>query len=180
MQPKPKRATNSQTIMETKSADLVIVYDKYTEEIANGISGKLAGKYTCLVQSNKVFESKKNSYTNNNKILFLSENLIGQYMSMSDVSDYAIDTLDNGKSKIYFYLYSLGNWRGIWIDMEKTAKSLPRKFRNDWYFYRYFGDYYCYPFLGRKMSKDLFDSVCYEEVVRFLLKEENIKLLITD
>jgi len=107
-------------------------------------------------------------------------------MGMSVVSDYVIDIdwgdTDWGKRefKIYFYLYSLGNWRGIWVDIEKTAKSQPRKFRNTWYVFRYFGDYYCYPLLGRKMSKDLFDSMCYEEVVKFFLKKENIKLIVSD
>lgn len=172
--------------MEKKSPDLVIVYDKYTETAANGFSGGLVDyKYTCLVQKDTVFESKKNSYTNNNKILFLSENLINQYMSMSHESDYVID-IDWGdtgwgkrKFKIYFYLYSLGNWRGIWVDIEKSAKSQPRKYRNAWYLFRYFGDYYAYPIVWNKISK-WFDSNCYEEVIKFFLKEENIKLILSD
>lgn len=171
--------------MEINKADLVIVYDKYTETAANGFSGGLVDyKYTCLVQKDTVFESKKNSYTNNNKILFLSENLIGQYLSMSHKSDYVIDTdWGNEKIKIYFYLYSLGNWRGIWIDMEKTAKYLPAKYK--WRFYTLRATDYNFAIWtvlinGRRFSKSCFDEPLYMDVIKFLLKKENIKLIISD
>jgi len=106
--------------MEKIKPDLVIVYDKNTEKVANGISGRLAGSYTCLVQSDKVFENKKYEYSNNNKILFLSYNLMCQYMSMGKKTNY---TIDNGYFNVYAYVYSLGNWRGIYVDIDKTVKS---------------------------------------------------------
>ena len=164
--------------MEKIKPDITIVYEKYTEKAANLLSGGLANKYTCLVQKDTVFEAKKNEYTNNNRILFLSEILIDQYLSVSNVSDYVIDSCFE-KSKIYFRLYSLGNWRGIWIDIEKTVKSEPRDLRIGWYYLRYFGDYLCYPLFWRKWSKDI-EKLYYVTIVEFFLKEENIKLIISD
>ncbi len=171
--------------MEKKSPDLVIVYDKYTEKMANGISGKLAGTYTCLVQSDKVFESNKNSYTNNNRILFLAEDLISQYLSMGEVTNYAIDgnylELEDIKNKVYTCLYSLGKWRGIKVDVEKTIKALPKIEIRAYYQLKYFGDFLLFPFSYRKnsMSKRIENSF-YERTVGFFLKNENIKLIIPD
>lgn len=45
--------------MEKIKPDFTIVYEKYTEEAANFLSGSLANKYTCLVQKDTVFEGKK-------------------------------------------------------------------------------------------------------------------------
>lgn len=174
--------------MEKIKPDLVIVYDKYTESAANGLSGKLAGTYVCNVQKATVFESKKNEYTNNNRILFLTERfLISQYLSMGEKSEYVIDAdyidgdlIEGGKYKVYAYLYSLGNWRGVEVDIEKTINALPKK-EIRWYnFYKYFVDYLLYPYIrGRRASKE-FEGFFYESAMNFFLKDENIKLIIPD
>ena len=167
--------------MEKIKPDLVIVYDKYTEEMANGISGKLAGIYTCLVQSDKVFKNNKNSYTNNNRILFLAEDLIWDYLKMGKVNEYTVETKwGKGKCTVYFYLYSLGNWRGIYIDGGKTARSYPLIDTMLYYGSKYYGDLFAYPF-GFKRSTKESDILAFSEiVVDFFLNKENIKLIIPD
>lgn len=162
--------------MEKKSADLVIVYDKYTEKVANGISGKLAGKYTCLVQKDTVFKSNKNSYTNNNRILFLVEDLIFDYLSMGEKTEYVIE--DEGIVS-YTFLYSLGNWRGIWVDKEKSIKALPKNDKIYYYFTKFYTDIAGYPFVRRRLSKDI-ESLFYKIAADFFFKNENIKLIIPD
>jgi hypothetical protein len=155
--------------MEKIKPDLVIVYDKYTEKMANGISGKLAGTYTCLVQSDKVFESNKNSYTNNNRILFLAEDLIQQYLGMGVVTEYAIEKWwEKEKYTVYSCLYSLGNWRGILI-YEKSRSILD-----------VIGDTVAYPFIGKRVCKVDIMRFYSENVVEFFCKNENIKLIIPD
>ena len=170
--------------MEKKSPDLVIVYDKYTEKMANGISGKLAGTYTCLVQIDTLFESKKKdfNYTNNNKILFLSEEMINRYLSMGEVAEYAIEKeWYQGKCTIYVELYSLGNWRGILINGEKTVKTQTKfdiAFR---YLQTRFSDYVGYLIHGFKKVSKIEDLYFYSgAVVDFFLKKENIKLIIPE
>ena len=167
--------------MEKKSPDLVIVYDKYTEEMANGISGKLAGTYTCLVQSDKVFESNKNSYTNNNRILFLAEDLIWSYLKMGKMTEYTVEKKwGKGKCTVYFDLYSLGNWRGIYIDGGKTARSQSTIETIFYYTGKYYADYLLYPFKFKKSSKEDDISNYSKNVIEFFCKNENIKLLIPD
>ena len=167
--------------MEKKTPDLVIVYDKYTEEMANGISGKLAGTYTCLVQSDKVFESKKYEYSNNNRILFLAEDLIWSYLKMGKMTEYTVEKKwGKGKCTVYFDLYSLGNWRGIYIDGGKTARSQSTIETIFYYTGKYYADYLLYPFKFKKDSK-VDDFLLYsEDVVKFFCKKENLKLIIPD
>lgn len=171
--------------MEKVKADLVIVYDKYTGEMANGISGKLAGTYTCLVQSDKLFESKKKefNYTNNNKILFLSNDSIEQYLSMSKVTHFAIEADYFGgpeKYKIYAKLYSLGNWRGIKVDIERTINALPKIERRGYKIDRCC-EFVFFPIMFTKFRPSkLIEDLTYESAVEFFLKEENLKLIISD
>ncbi len=164
--------------MEKKSPDLVIVYDKKTEKAANGISGTLAGTYTCLVQKDKVFESNKNSYTNNNKILFLSDDLIFQYLGMGKSTEYVIKVDDD------FYVYanviSLGNWRGIVVNIDKTVKSLPKRDAFNYYMCKYFVDFAGYIFTLNRPSKVLFEATFYDCTIEFFLKKENRKLIIPE
>lgn len=168
--------------MEKVKPDLVIVYDKYTESIANGISGRLAGNYTCNVQSDKVFESKKFEYSNNNKILFLSKDLIWQYLSMGEITEYAIDANFVGgpeKCTVYASLYSLGNWRGIKVNLERTINALPKKEIRAYNYYKYFADFIISPFGKCRVSK-LFEGSFYESAVEYFLKKENLKLIIPE
>lgn len=164
--------------MEKKTPDLVIVYDKYTEEMANGISGKLAGTYTCLVQSDKVFESNKNSYTNNNRILFLAEDLIQQYLGMGEVIEYAIEKWwYNEKHTVYACLYLLGNWRGILIN--EKPRSILNAIGNT--VLNAIGNTVAYPFIGfKRVSKIDIMRFYSKNVVEFFCKNENIKLIIPD
>ncbi len=173
--------------MEKVKPDLVIVYDKYTERAANGVSGKLAGNYICNVQKLTVFESKKNEYTNNNRILFLTErSLMWPYLCMGKMTKYVIDAdyidgdlIEGGKYKVFAYLHSLGNWRGIEVDIEKTINALPKKEIRAYKSFKYFHDYLLYPFSRRRVSMD-FEGFFYESAVEFFLKKENIKLIIPD
>lgn len=166
--------------METVRPDLVIVYDKYTESAANGLSGKLAGTYTCNVQETSVFKSSKNKYSNNNNVLFLTESkeLISTYLSMGERTEYVIE--EEKKAKVYAYLYSLGKWRGIWVDMENSIKALTKYEKLFYYLFHYYGDFFSYPFNRRRLSKELVVSAFYETAVRFFLKEENIRMIIPD
>ena len=169
-------------IMEKKSPDLVIVYDKYTEQMANGISGRLVGTYTCLAQNEKVFESNKNSYSNNNRILFLSEDLICQYLGLGEVAECAIEKeWYEGKCTIYVELYSLGNWRGILINGGKTAKTQTKFDMAYRYLQTCFTDFVAYPLMGFKKCSKMEDLYFYSgAVVDFFLKDENLKLIIPE
>lgn len=132
---------------------------------------------------------KKNEYSNNNRILFLSEDLGRTYLSMGDHTEYAIDGYwGENKIVVYATLSSLGNWRSIWINIDKTINTLPK---DEVSFYKqliYGGDillrynpfyYNTFRKLG-KPSKHRFDRVFYNYTVEFFLKEENIKLIIPD
>lgn len=171
--------------MEPIRPDLTIVYEKYTEEAANFISGSLANKYTCNVLKDTVFEGKKNTYSNNNRILFLSKDLAGTYLSMGVHTEYAIDAgFRDQKIVVYATLSSLGNWRSILINIDKTLSTFPK---DDVSFYKqlkYGGDIllYAFPIFRKegKASKLVYDRVFYNVAVKFFLKDEKIKLIIPD
>jgi hypothetical protein len=163
--------------------DITIVYEKYTEEAANFISGSLANKYTCHVLKDTAFEGKKNTLSNNNRILFLSEDLIGTYLGMGEKTEFAIDAYyGDQKIVVYATLSSLGNWRSIWVNLEKTLNTLPKDAISFYKQLSYGGDILLYPLLRKKgkASKWKFDSGFYKCAVEFFLKEENIKLIISD
>lgn len=163
--------------MEKVKPDLVIVYDKNTEKVANGISGTLAGTFTCLVQRDKVFENNKSNYTNNNKILFLSSDLMSQYMSMGKETNY---TIDNGYFNVYASVISLGNWRGIYVDIDKTVKSLSKRDAFWYYSCKYYLDFVACLFIFKRASKVIYEDLFYQDAVEFFLKKENRKLIIPE
>ena len=162
--------------MEKIKPELTIVYEKYTERAANFISGSLANKYTCLVQKDTVFEGKKYEYSNNNRILFLSEDLIRNYLHGGKATEYVID--EDGFI-VYSLFYKLGNWCGIQVDKEKTIKTLTINGKIYYYGMKYYGDFLIYPFVRHRASKEMENSF-YLEAVRYFLKEENIKLILPD
>jgi hypothetical protein len=169
--------------MEPIKPDFTIVYEKYTEEAATFLSGSLANKYTCKVLKDTVFESNKNIYTNNNRILFLSEVLIGTYLGMGEKTEYAIDAnWGDDKIVVYTTLSSLGNWRSLWVDIDKTLNTLPKDAVSSYKQFVYGGDFLLYPLLRKqgKPSKITFDRYFYNCAVGFFLKDENIKLIIPD
>lgn len=164
--------------MEPIRPDLTIVYEKYTEEAANFISGSLASKYTCVVQKDTVFESKKYEYTNNNRILFLSEDLIRNYLRGSKLTEYVIK--DDDDLIVYSLFYTLGNWCGIQVDKEKTIKTLPKRDRFYYYAWKYYGDFFIYPFIRKRASKEGMENWIYIVALKYFLKDENIKLIFPD
>lgn len=94
---------------------------------------------------------------------------------------YEVDVDWGGKYKftVFTYLYSLGNWRGIWVNIEKSFKTGPKSYYWHGKFVQSI-DFLFSPFLGGRRFKMVIDNNFYKEAAKYFLKEENIKLLIPD
>lgn len=165
--------------MEYAEVDLTIVYDtEYTERAANVLSNGLQGKYTCVVQRYSVYEKDKDAITNNNRIIFVFEEKkkIWQYLFDAECSEFKIDYNSFGSvGPVYAYLYSSGNWRGVWVDVEKTIYTASKEDRLLIFAWK------CSRFMPSSLESFInFKTSFYTTAIQFFLKEENLKLILPD
>lgn len=137
-------------------ADLYIVYDKITKKQAKSLSSKLVEKnYKCVAWNEKTFVDEENEATNTNKFLFFSPSLIDENISIKMAKT---RTLSKGVS-----LVSIGNMHGVIVDPSAAtdkSKWLPS-------------------FLVKNSIKKAKIKL-YDTAVKFLTKDDIIKLIIPD
>ena len=158
--------------------DLYIVYNKTTKIQAKSLSNKLAEKnYKCAVWDEKTFHGKEVSTVNTNKFLFFSQSLIDENVSIEIAKT---RTITKGVT-----LVSIGNMHGIIVDpsviIEKSFMG-----RNWWKYLitlvaaGLIGSAILTPFLLIKDPRKKAKTKLYFDAVEYLIKNDNIKIIIPD
>lgn len=158
--------------------DLYIVHDKTTKVQANSLSNKLIEKnYSCVVWDEKTFHDKETSTVNTNKFLFFSQTLIDENISIEIAKT---RTISKGVT-----LVSIGNRHGVVVDpsviIEKSFMG-----RNWWKYLitlvaaGLIGAAILTPFLLIKDARKKAKIKLYFDAVKYLIQDDNIKLIIPD
>lgn len=164
--------------IETPKADLYIVYDKSTKQQALSLSHNLTSKnYKCSAWKEKNYKDSENSLTNINRVLFFSQTLIEENISL-DMAEKR--ELCKGAT-----LVSIGNMHGIIVD---PSVEVEKNFvgRNWW---KYLITLVATGLIGSAiltvflLVKDPIKKAkikLYFEAVKYLIDEDHIKLIVSD
>jgi hypothetical protein len=160
------------------TVDLYIVYDKTTKIQAKSLSNKLVEKnYKCVAWDEKTFNGQEASTVNTNKFLFFSQSLINENISIEIAK---IRSISKG-----VILASIGNIHGVVVDpsviIEKSFMG-----RNWWKYLitlvaaGLIGAAILTPFLLIKDARKKAKIKLYFDAVKYLIQDDNIKLIIPD